>query len=207
VASFFDDKAARVDLPAAAAPAAGLVTAAGLLVPATAAEVATFAPAPPDPPEPPAGVLSSPNFETGLVNLSGLVTLLDLPITRALGLLNSLVETTQRLLIPAEGYTWIDDIDHYAAALVVLDKVLAEKLGLPERSGVLALRAGVDSVWLQAELNQSTEAGPQFGRYKVTIVKLAFCRFSIGAASARLRRRPLSRGGGDLSRGLVWALR
>jgi hypothetical protein len=129
-----------------------------------------------DPPEPPAGVRADPDFVGGTVKLSGKAEA-ALSITGALNLLAALTETTQRLLIPAEGFLWIDDIGgilagvQTAAALVVLDAVLANRLGLPERSGNYALRAGLDSVWLAGELKQSTEQGAQFGRYQVEMFK------------------------------------
>jgi hypothetical protein len=123
-----------------------------------------------DPPEVAPGVIAYADLENGNVVLKGKANL-SLSITGGLLLFNSLLETTQKLLIPAEGYLWIDDLDQYAAALVVLDGVLAKRLGLPERSGVYALRAGVETVWLQAELNQSVEQGAQFGRYKATLYK------------------------------------
>lgn len=121
-------------------------------------------------PEPPAGVNAEPDFVGGTVKLSGKVEA-ALSITRALGLLDKLTESTQRLLIPAEGFMWINDLDSLAAALVVLDGVLARRLNFPERSGVYALRAGLATVWLAGELVQSTEDGPQFGRYKVMMFR------------------------------------
>jgi hypothetical protein len=122
-----------------------------------------------DPPEVAVGVVAVPDMTAGAVVLSGMVSA-SISITAALNLLVGLTESTQRLFLPKEGYMWVDDIDHLAGALIVLDKVLAERLGLPERSGLYALRAGLPSVWLAGELTQSEEQG-QFGLYHAVMMK------------------------------------
>lgn len=101
------------------------------------------------------------NLETGMIRMFHM----RLTPTAALAALQSLVVATQNILIPHEGYTWVDEMEQKGSTLVCLDKWLAERVKLPERSGELALRLGVDTLWLQGEIKQLTEDGPKFGHY------------------------------------------
>jgi hypothetical protein len=105
------------------------------------------------------------NLQTGIIRMFQM----RLTPTAALAALQSLVVATQNVLIPHEGYAWLDEMEQAGSTLVCVDKWLADRVRLPERSGELAQRMGVDTVWLQGSITQSKEDGPQFGHYKAVL--------------------------------------
>lgn len=93
-------------------------------------------------------------------------------ITTALALQTSLVASIRKLMIPEEGFLWVDELDGLGGTLATVDEYQASRLKLPERTELADKAAVKGRIWEAGSVTQGKDSGSAtFGLYVCTLQK------------------------------------